>query len=309
MSEKKRIFRMPSKPGNDRVAVIATVFMILVFAAFAWISSGLGGWLVFAAPVLPLAASLVLDRRGVRNVTAIVAAIILFLLAQHLGGQLPAEQNPPEQFRYVMRAMILLVGLLAVNWVVGYQALSQQTEQDKSSLHDHTSDALTGLLGRAVIDQALERECARARRAEAWVSLALIEIDEYDGLLASHDVKGAENCLLGVADGLRYCLRRSSDALGRFSPRLLCILMSDTDAVGARQVGEKFRQLIESLDIPLSGQETIVLTVSVGVATCKGRDLAGAQELINVAGQALQQARLNGGNCTEIQTLPLIEAD
>ena len=168
---------MPSKPGNDRVAVIATAIMILMFAAFAWISNGLGGWLVFAAPVLPLVASLVLDRRGVRNVTVIVAAIILFLLAQHLGGQLPAEQNPPEQVRYVMRAMILLVGLLVVNWVVGYQALSQQAEQDKSSLNDHARDGLTGLLSRAVIDQALERECARARRAEAWVSLALIEID------------------------------------------------------------------------------------------------------------------------------------
>jgi diguanylate cyclase (GGDEF)-like protein len=298
---------MPNKLANDSVALMVTAFVLVVFAALAWISHGLGGWLVFAAPTLPLAASLMLDRRGVRNVTLVLVAIILFLLAQHLSGQLRADQDSPEQLRYVMRALILLLSVLVVNWIVGYRAV--RLRRDDESLDDRTRDALTGLLDRAVIDQTLERECARARRAEAWVSLALIEIDEYSHLLDLHGNAGAENCLLGVADGLRYALRRSADALGRFSSAQLCILMSDTDEPGAEQAVEKFRQLIESLDIPLTNQQTVLLTVSVGVASCKGRDLEGAEKLISLAERALLQAQRAGGNRTETQMLELVHPD
>lgn len=289
--------------ASSRMAVPVMALIIAIFAVLAWSSHGLDGWVIFAAPMLPLVASLLLDQRGVRMVVVIVGAIVLFLLASHLGGQLSADKYASEQYRYTMRAMLMLLSLVGVNWVIAYHRLSSGQELDGLSGNDQTRDMLTGLLNRAVIDQALVRESARARRAEAWVSLALVEIDEYDSLLARHGTGGAENCLLGVADGLRYCLRRSSDALGRFSSRQLCILMSDTNEPGATKVGEKFRLLIETLDIPLTNKRTILLTVSVGVATCKGRDLAGAEELISVAEQALQEAQLDGGNCTRTHTL------
>jgi diguanylate cyclase (GGDEF)-like protein len=287
----------------DTAAVVVMALTIGVYAVLSWTSHGYLGSIIFAAPMLPLIASLLLDRRGVRNVTIIVMAILLFILAQQLSGNLQGDENFPPAIRFSMRALILLISLVGATWVVDYYQAQRDSAEVKPRLEDSAGDTLTGLLNRDVIDQALERECARARRAEAWISLALIEIDDYQKLVSEHGSHGAENCLLGTADGLRYCMRRSADALGRFSPSKLCILMSDTDDSGGERVAEKFRQLMETLDIPLVDSRTILLTVSVGVASCKGRDLAGLEQLVDAAGQALVEAQQAGGNHTRVKTL------
>jgi diguanylate cyclase (GGDEF)-like protein len=291
----------------DTAAVVVMTLTIVLYAVLSWTSHGYLGSIIFAAPMLPLVASLLLDSRGTRNVTIILMAILLFILAQQLSGNLLADENFPTEIRYSMRAVILLICVVAATWVTEYYKVEKSSAQVKPRLENGASDLLTGLLSRDVIDQALERECARARRSEAWISLALIEIDDYQALATEHGNHGFENCLLGTADGLRYCMRRSSDALGRFTPSQLCILMSDTDDSGSERVAEKFRLLMETLDIPLTDSHTLLLTVSIGVASCKGRDLAGLTELVQAAGQALAAAQEAGGNCTRVRTLEPME--
>ncbi len=160
----------------DSAAIAVMTVAILVYTIIAWTSHGYRGSIIFAAPMLPLVASLMLDKRGTRNVAVIVSAILLFILSQHMTGNIQVDESFPEHIRYSMRALVLLMSMVAVTWIAGYYKLSQG-KPDSPVVADHTHDPLTGLLTRAVIDQALQRECARARRAGAWVSLALIEID------------------------------------------------------------------------------------------------------------------------------------
>jgi len=107
-----RKVRQGAPAGSGAIAVIAVA--LLVYAGLAWTSHGFRGSVIFAAPMLPLVASLMLDRRGTRNVTVITAIILLFILNQHLSGNLNPDESFPEEIRYVMRAVIMLLSLVGV---------------------------------------------------------------------------------------------------------------------------------------------------------------------------------------------------
>jgi diguanylate cyclase (GGDEF)-like protein len=282
-------------------ALVVVAITLLTYAALSWTSNGFRGSIIFAAPMVPLIASLMLGKGGTRNVTIIIAAFLLFILSQHLTGGLQPEESFPEQIRYSLRAIILLLSLVGVGWIISYYAAVAGSEAVVAE-SGKGEDPLTGLLSREVMEQALQREFARARRAESQVSLALAEVDGFADLQEEYGMHAAENLLIGVADGLRYCMRRSSDALGRFGPQQLAILMPDTNSRGGHRVGEKFRQLIETLDIPIDESRTTTVTISVGVCTVQARGEAGPAMLIGQVEQALSTARARGGNVTEVHT-------
>jgi len=295
-----RQLRRGAPAGASAVTVLAVC--IFIYAALSWSSDGFAGSIVLAAPMLPLLASLLLGRRATRNVTIITAGILLFMLAQHMSGNLHGDPDFPEEILYAMRALILLFCLIAVNWICSYFSLVAGTADDAP--FNESADELTGLLRRDVIVSALEREFARARRAEAWLSFALIEIDQRAAVEAEYGPQGAYNCLLGVAEGLGFSMRRSADALGRFDEWELCVLMSDTRARGAARVGEKVRALIETLDISVKPGVRIRLTVSVGICAIAARGLLEPDDIVEGACQALADARRTGGNAVSVLELP-----
>lgn len=290
----------------DSAAVAVIAVALLVYTLLSWSSHGFRGSVIFAAPMLPLVASLMLDRRGTRNVIIITAIVLLFILTQQLSGNLQADENFPEDIRYVMRAIILLLSLVGVAWITSYHALRASAEAPPTI--DAGLDPLTGLATRAALDQALEREFSRARRAHSSISLALIEIDESVNLAAEFGPQGVANCLLGVAEGLLYVLRRRSDVLARAASGQLAILMSDTDANGARAVGEKVRKTIETLDIPVDGSRSTRVSISVGIGSAAARSLTDATQLLAATAQALTEAQRGGGNRTSVRDLAEIES-
>jgi diguanylate cyclase (GGDEF)-like protein len=297
------LYRQMSRGVSAEVGGLLVVGVtIVLYTSLSWTSDGFQGSVIFAAPMVPLIASLMLTARGTRNVTVIMAAILLFMLTQHLTGRINPDKGFPEEIRFSMRAIIMLLSLVGVNWIISYY-LAVRGGDDSTAASGNGLDPLTGLLSREMMEQALEREFARARRAQSQLSLALIELDDFSELEDEHGIHAAENCLIGVADGLRYSMRRSSDALGCFDSRRLVILMSDTDSRGARRVAEKFRQLIETLDIPLNDTSTINATVSVGVCTAPARGDASAGKLVVEAEQAMFTARAHGGNLIEVVDL------
>ncbi len=282
----------------ESAGVTVVAITIAVYTALSWTSDGFRGSIIVAAPMIPLVASLMLGKRAVRNVTIIMAVILLFILSQHFMGTLRVDENFPEEIRYGMRAIFLLLSLVAVNWITSYYR-AQGTMASQYEAVD-IEDSLTGLLRRAYVDEALGREFSRARRAEATCSFAIAEVDGYSQLEAEYGPQGAENCLLGVADGLRYAMRRRSNALGRWSHEQLCFMLSDTGASGAVKATERFRELIETLDVAVDPERTLRLTVSIGVCTVEARGLAGVDAMVAGAEQALAQALDGGGNATVI---------
>ncbi|MEP5764286.1 MAG: GGDEF domain-containing protein [Halieaceae bacterium] len=286
----------------DTAAVAVLAIVIIVYATLSWSSHGFRGSVIFAAPMVPLLASMMLGKRAARLTTVLMAAFLLFILSQHLMGNLRPDENFPEEIRYSMRAIIMLLCLVGMNWIASYYAIIEHAGELPVATDNYSHDPLTGLLKPSLIEEAVEREFARARREQSVFSFALVEIDDYAGLVSEHGAQGADNCLLGVADALRYCMRRSSDDLGCYNDHQLCILLSGT-GTSAAAVGEKFRAMIETLDIPLDPERTIRLTVSIGVCTAPARGLASAAAIIEGAQQALRRAQAEGGNRSQLEEL------
>ncbi len=286
----------------DVAAVIVLVIAFFVYGSLTWISDGFSGSIIFAAPMLPLLAGLMLSKRAARNITMLAGIFLLVVLARHLSGDMVADPDFPDDLRYSMRLVILLLMLVAINWVIAYYAMIEQASGEVAALEETTKDPLTGLLLREDIDKAAAREFDAARREESNFSLALVEIDNYASLVEKHGQNGAENCLLGVADALRYCVRRTSDALGRFSDTRLCILMNDKGP-GMNRVTEKFHGVIETLDIPIDPEHTTRVTVSIGICAEPARGLHTPEEIITGAATALDRAIQAGGNRREWEQL------
>ncbi len=296
----------PADVGGLAVMIIA----FGIYAVLSWISDGFTGSIIFSAPMLPLLAGLVMNKRAARNTTVLVAAVLLLILSSHLSGHMTANADFPDDIRYSMRAVVLLLVLIGVNWVISFYAIVEQAKVAPTAAAAELHDPLTGLLLRGEIDRAIAREFALARRGQDHFSFAVLEIDDYARLEQEYGALGAENCLLGVADALRYCVRRRADGLGRFGATQLCVLMTD-NGTGMLRVTDKFLGVMEDLEIPVDATRNIRVTVSIGICSEPARGLASPDDIVEGAQQALALAlaRAAAGNSRERVRLEAHESD
>lgn len=142
------------------------------------------------------------------------------------------------------------------------------------------SDALTGLPNRRALDEALPREMARARRGEAPLCLAIVDIDRFK---AYNDSNGH---LIGDVF-LRDCaaawdaVLRGADMLVRFGGEEFLVLLPDCELGSGAEILERLRTATPD------GQ-----TCSAGLARWNG--VESGEELIARADVALYRAKDGG---------------
>ena len=126
------------------------------------------------------------------------------------------------------------------------------------------TDALTGALNRQGMDEAIEREVARARRRNSPLSVALLDIDNFKKLNDTHGHEAGDQALVHLAQVVRETLR-PTDTLARYGGEEFVIVLADTrldDGVQAmvrvqRELTRKFF---------LHRNEKMLITFSCGVA-------------------------------------------
>jgi diguanylate cyclase (GGDEF)-like protein len=154
------------------------------------------------------------------------------------------------------------------------------------------TDSLTGLLNRRGLEDRLDEELSRCRRAGHELSVVMIDCD---GLKAVNDSGGHE---LGdvVLQRIADCLRehkRMADVAARLGGDEFVVLLPETRAGDALGVAERFRR--ELAAAPLADGRTI--TAALGVASFPA-DGDTAAALLRVADRTLYAAKQGGGNRT-----------
>ena len=176
----------------------------------------------------------------------------------------------------------------------------RQAEQEVARLQEelaHASDmvrldALTGVLNRKGMDEAIEREVARSRRKNLPLSLALLDIDNFKKLNDTHGHDAGDQALVHLAQVVREALR-PTDTLARYGGEEFVIVLADTrldDGVQAmvrvqRDLTRKFF---------LHKNEKMLITFSCGVA-----ELGPAEQpadAVKRADQAMYLAKRAGKN-------------
>jgi len=88
---------------------------------------------------------------------------------------------------------------------------------------------------------------------------------------------------------------RETDTVARYSGEEFVIILPEADANAARQLAERLRLSVASIQIKHAG-EIIRRTVSIGIVSLHNSNSEHECNLLNRADQALYQAKENGRN-------------
>jgi diguanylate cyclase (GGDEF)-like protein len=151
------------------------------------------------------------------------------------------------------------------------------------------TDRVTGLFNRHAGELALEREIARARRARAPISLALIDVDR---LKQVNDRLGhsAGDEVLKQVSAILTSTFRASDLAVRWGGDEFLILLPDVPAAGAIVFAERARSQLEKLTFHGAGP----VTLSAGIVQVSGEEDAHA--VIRRVDAQLYEAKRSGRN-------------
>jgi diguanylate cyclase (GGDEF)-like protein len=165
-----------------------------------------------------------------------------------------------------------------------------------------THDELTGTVNRVLLLDRVGHALARTRRPEPLAVLYL-DLDRFKSINDTLGHQVGDQLLVEVARRIKGTLR-SSDTLGRFGGDEFVVLCEDIEPEVASKVAER---IVAAVARPLQiGPATLHVTVSVGIAVSRG-GLAGVDELIRSADEAMYAAKRLGGNRCELYDTALRE--
>lgn len=173
--------------------------------------------------------------------------------------------------------------------------IMQQEHASAEAQRLATIDSLTGVFNRRTFFELAEREFARAQRSSVPVSLLLLDLDHFKQINDTHGHLAGDRVLVAFAHLLQECVRQE-DLLMRYGGEEFGILLYNVDDAAARQLAERIRAQTEQAPIIINGG-TIMLTVSIGIATRRNSDTTSIDLLLARADEALYLAKRRGRNC------------
>ncbi|MFW6346326.1 MAG: diguanylate cyclase [Halomonas sp.] len=145
-----------------------------------------------------------------------------------------------------------------------------------------STDPLTGAANRRYLEHQITREMARAKRNDASLGLAFLDLDYFKRYNDTHGHSAGDVFLQQMVAGWQETLR-DQDVLARFGGEEFVVLLPDTDATQCQVVLERLRKRVPF------GQ-----TCSAGLALFRPGETADA--LIKRADDALYAAKRSGRN-------------
>ncbi len=155
-----------------------------------------------------------------------------------------------------------------------------------------TTDALTGLKNRMVLQQQLDEEHRRALRYEEPLSLVLLDVDHFKAFNDTFGHPAGDEVLQQLGRLLRETAR-TTDVVARFGGEEFAVLLPRTDFEGAIRLAERFRHAIAS-----ASWERRLVTASFGVASVE-REMTESSALVSAADTAMYRAKQLGRNRVE----------
>jgi len=152
-----------------------------------------------------------------------------------------------------------------------------------------SQDGLTGLKNRRAFEERMLEELARIRRTGQPVSLLLLDIDHFKAFNDTFGHPRGDEVLRNVARHLSRCIR-DTDVAVRYGGEEFAVILPNTGADGAAQMGERLRGAIAE-----AVWSERAITVSVGAATAVQASTL-IEHLIDQADRALYRSKQDGRN-------------
>ncbi len=154
-------------------------------------------------------------------------------------------------------------------------------------------DPLTGMYNRRYLDDALQREIARAIREGAPLSLLMVDIDHFKRVNDTYGHPVGDEVLKTLAGILRSEARRS-DVACRYGGEEFVLLLPKMNLESALARAERWRQMFAEMEVPVeSGKVRCTLSVGIAVFPQHGNS---ADDLLRNGDRALYLAKALGRN-------------
>jgi diguanylate cyclase (GGDEF)-like protein len=165
----------------------------------------------------------------------------------------------------------------------------------------HT-DGLTGIANRRSFDRALAHEWNREQRAGKPLALLMLDVDLFKQFNDHYGHLAGDDCLKALAQAMAPAARRAGDLVARYGGEEFVVLLPDTSAHDALEVGRLIQRAIWSLSLPHTETPAGIVTVSIGVASLVPSSQQTPEELVRRADAALYLAKQSGRN--RLQSAP-----
>jgi diguanylate cyclase (GGDEF)-like protein len=157
-------------------------------------------------------------------------------------------------------------------------------------------DMLTGLANRRGFQSRLDFEWMRSQQYDSELSLMMIDVDHFKLYNDTYGHPEGDACLTRLGETLSGIAADNMGFAGRYGGEEFCLLLPNTDAARASEIGEVIRATVQSLGIPHATSSHRSVTVSVGIACTLPNEAQRPGDLIEAADAALYAAKHRGRN-------------
>jgi len=305
---------MGRTPLGHGVAVLALALLLATALFFTLVKPNLQVRIVLTGlvpGVMFIAAAHTLARGGFRKVPAryLFAATVgvhgAFLLLRPLLFKLaaPADGVQPEAGMVAALSQLVVLESTLALVLVAFGALMLANEFITNELrHLAEVDPLTNVFNRRAFLTLLDKAISNAQRTQTTLPVLLMDLDHFKKVNDSWGHRAGDEVLRHFVTLAQRCLRKE-DVMGRLGGEEFAIFLPNASASGAMAVAERLRALVEAQPV-VTEQHTIAFTVSIGVTSCSGGELA--DTALQRADEAMYQAKERGRNRVEMAVSPAV---
>jgi diguanylate cyclase (GGDEF)-like protein len=159
-------------------------------------------------------------------------------------------------------------------------------------------DSLTGIWNRGAILEFLRAQLAIAARHASNLALMMVDVDHFKKINDTYGHSVGDSVLIHIARLMNSSIR-ASDWLGRYGGEEFLVVASESPGNDAIRVAERLRLAVANNPF-ISGELSISLTISIGIANSHSNMSPTPEALVRIADSALYRAKDNGRNRIEV---------
>ncbi len=185
-----------------------------------------------------------------------------------------------------------------------YPHLLHLQERLESLSYQSEHDPLTELYNRRPFERALKLELQRAERGSTYLSLAIIDMDNFKQVNDTYGHPCGDEVLVTLANTM-IRNKRTYDLAARLGGEEFALLLPGAGPNKAQSMLERMLAVFRETPIRCTGvDEPLHLTFSVGVACTRHKVRIKAGEFMRVADKALYLAKEKGRNNVTVLRAP-----
>lgn len=207
------------------------------------------------------------------------------------------QTEDPSDLRIYRTLINNIMASLMISTVVLFIAWLTLSRYQKRLEEMATTDKLTGLVSRQVLDRLYHQVVKNIKRNHLPLSLVMADIDHFKNVNDTYGHPVGDRVIRAVAIAMKE-LTRDADVLCRWGGEEFLLLLPDCTLDKAGMVAEQIRRVLEDQQLKVENGDDVSVTMSFGVAEL--REAESQESLVARADEALFKAKNLGRNRVEI---------